>query len=224
MIKCEYRAKSTINIIVMLFITAFVSSCSLTTKTPTAGNEKAISAEEVAKVEIAKDRSVQLPQPSQLGYQVTASQLISAQWTTPKGKQVQQLPVQLEVSNSKIVLAGFSSWGTRLLSLSYQDNHIETKVMSGLDGVLPDPEQILFNLMITLWPKETWHAPLDNLGWQIVESDNQRVIVDETGQKVIEIEYQHQQPLKGTIRFTHKSLDYLIEIQTLNYQIQSAQQ
>lgn len=212
MIRYRYRAKSIINLVVMLFIVAFISSCSLTTKPSS------------AKVEITKDRFVQLPQPNQLGYQVTASQLISAQWTTAQGAQTQQLPVQLEVSNSKIVLAGFSSWGTRLLSLSYQDSQIETKVMNGLNGVLPDPEQILFNLMITLWPKSAWHAPLDDLGWSIIESDNQRIITDETGKAIIEINYQHKQPLKGTIRFTHKSLDYLIEIQTLNYQIQQKQQ
>ena len=41
-----------------------------------------------------------------------------------KKNQSNQLPIQLQITQDKLVLAGFSSWGTRLLSLTYQDNQL----------------------------------------------------------------------------------------------------
>ncbi|MEF1228732.1 DUF3261 domain-containing protein, partial [Vibrio fortis] len=124
-----------------------------------------------AMVTIDESTQVALPKPIQLGYELTASQLIAASW----GETQQQLPVQLQVNQNKVVLAGFSSWGTRILSLQYQDDTIETQVLTGLDDSLPAPEQVLFNLMLTLWPIEAWQNSMSDIGWHIVETANQRV-------------------------------------------------
>mgnify|MGYP003842839689 CR=1 FL=1 len=139
-------------------------------------------------VEISPNTFVTLPKPSQLGYQVTASQLISAHWQDDNGQHNQQLPVQLQVTDDKIVLAGFSSWGTRILSLNYQQDTIETSVLNGLENTLPKPEQILFNLMITLWPRNAWEAPLNKVKWQIIDDENRRTLINELGETVIVID------------------------------------
>ncbi|MFA0519778.1 DUF3261 domain-containing protein, partial [Vibrio sp. 10N.222.55.E8] len=76
--------------------------------------------------------------PDQLGYSLIASQLISATWQND----TQQLPVQVEITEGKVVLAGFSSWGTRILSLQYQNQQIDTQILSGLGAALPQPEQV----------------------------------------------------------------------------------
>ena len=96
-----------------------------------------------ASVSLDNDTELALPLPSELGYSFTASQLINATWKN----ETQQLPVQVEVTPDKVVLAGFSSWGTRILSLQYQNQVIDTQVLSGLGATLPQPEQVLFNLM-----------------------------------------------------------------------------
>ena len=169
-------------------------------------------------VEISPNTFVTLPKPAQLGYQVTASQLISAHWQDDSGQHNQQLPVQLQVTDDKIVLAGFSSWGTRILSLNYQQDTIETSVLNGLENTLPKPEQILFNLMITLWPRNAWEAPLNKVKWQIIDDDNRRTLINELGETVIVIDYQHPFAMKGDIRFHNQLLNYTITITTLSAQ------
>ncbi len=170
-------------------------------------------------VEIARDVWVDLPLPSQLEQSLNATQLISAQWQDEQGNmQTQQLPVQLQIDAQHIVLAGFSSWGTRLLSLDYDGETISTQVMSGLENTLPKPEQVLFNLMITLWPRSAWEAPLNKVRWSIIDDQHQRIIYNEAGESVLIIRYAGESPLEGDIHFENKPLNYSITIQTLSHQ------
>ena len=182
-----------------------VSACSLTPQSAT------------PVVQITQQEQVNLPTPSDLGYSLTASQLIEATWNSDEQKRTEQLPVQLQVSGDKLVLAGFSSWGTRILSLNYQDDEITTEVLSGLGGVLPPPEQVLFNLMITLWPVSAWEAPLNKVRWQIIDNYNTRAIFDNSGKKVIDIQYSNKDRLSGDIVFHHLIDNYTIKIKTLQF-------
>ncbi len=170
-------------------------------------------------VEISPDVWVELPKPIELGQSITASQLISARWLDEHGQmQAQQLPVQLQINNQHIVLAGFSSWGTRILSLDYNGENIETQVLSGLESTLPKPEQVLFNLMITLWPRNAWEAPLNKVRWAIVDEGNKRIVYNSNNQAVLEITYLGESPLEGDIQFLNIPLDYAITIKTLSHQ------
>lgn len=182
-----------------------VSACSLTPQSAT------------PVVQITQQEQVSLPTPGDLGYSLTASQLIEATWNSNKQKRTEQLPVQLQVSGDKLVLAGFSSWGTRILSLNYQDDEITTEVLSGLGGVLPPPEQVLFNLMITLWPVSAWEAPLNKVRWQIIDNYNTRAIFDNSGKKIIDIQYSNKDRLSGDIVFHHLIDNYTIKIKTLQF-------
>ncbi len=170
-------------------------------------------------VEISPEIWVDLPQPIELGESVSASQLISASWQDQQGKtQTQQLPVQLQIDDRHIVLAGFSSWGTRILSLDYNGQDIETQVLAGLENTLPKPEQVLFNLMITLWPLNAWEAPLNKVRWTIVDEGNKRIISNRDNEAVIEITYLGEAPFEGDIQFLNKPLNYAITIKTLSHQ------
>ncbi len=197
-------------VLALVLISSACSTMSTSTQSPSS-----------PKVEINPDVFITLPTPEQLGYSVTASQLITASWPSDdKSTNTQQtLPVHLEVSNDHLVLAGFSSWGTRILSLTYQNENIETSVLTGLEGSLPEPEQILFNLMITLWPLKAWEGPLNQVEWRISEEEKSRTIFDKNGDTVIHIEYQPSAPLSGLIQFTHQQLGYSISIQTLDVDI-----
>lgn len=168
-------------------------------------------------VVVAKQTQVNLPIPASLGYSLTTSQLIEAQWQNGAQTRSEQLPVQLQVSQDKLVLAGFSSWGTRILSLTYQNDSISTDVMSGLGGVLPQPEQVLFNLMITLWPSSAWEAPLNKVRWRMIDENNSRAIFDSVGEKVIDIHYSNKDRLVGEITFNHLIDNYTVKIKTLQF-------
>ncbi|MEZ8281821.1 DUF3261 domain-containing protein [Vibrio splendidus] len=194
----------TLKITFVTLVGLMLSACSMVSQQPTG-----------ASVSINKDTELALPLPAELGYSLTASQLISATWETD----TQQLPVQVEVTTDKVVLAGFSSWGTRILSLQYQNQVIDTQVLSGLGATLPQPEQVLFNLMLTLWPAEAWTQPLQNISWHLVDTDNTRTVFDDDQQAIIRIEYQakaNEPKLSGDIVFKHLIQGYTITIQTLN--------
>ena len=196
--------KNTIQITLGVVLGLLLSACSMVTQQPTG-----------ASVSIDNDTELALPLPSELGYSFTASQLINATWQN----ETQQLPVQVEVTPDKVVLAGFSSWGTRILSLQYQNQVIDTQVLSGLGATLPQPEQVLFNLMLTLWPTEAWTQPLQNISWHLVDTDNTRTVFDDDQQAIIRIEYQakaNEPKLSGDIVFKHLIQGYTITIQTLN--------
>ena len=193
----------TLKITFVTLVGVMLSACSMVSQQPTG-----------ASVSINNDTELALPLPAELGYSLTASQLISATWETD----MQQLPVQVEVTADKVVLAGFS-WGTRILSLQYQNQVIDTQVLSGLGATLPQPEQVLFNLMLTLWPTEAWTQPLQTIGWHLVDTDNTRTVFDDDQQAIIRIEYQakaNEPKLSGDIVFKHLIQGYTITIQTLN--------
>ena len=162
-------------------------------------------------VKIAPNTFVTLPTPAQLGYSLTASQLITATWK----KQSHQLPVQLQVDPKRVALAGFSSWGTRILSLDYKEQKIETYVMPGLGSTLPDPKQVLCNIMITLWPINAWQAPLKQVGWQLKKTPKHRQLIDSKGDIIVDIDYKNVDPLKGDILFINHQQHYTINIKTL---------
>ncbi|WP_245879921.1 DUF3261 domain-containing protein [Vibrio gangliei] len=186
-------------------------------------NAQQKNAEQQNKVQLDDNAWVSLPQPADLGYTLTASQLLSVSYQDQAHQQQsQQLPIQLQVSQDKVVLAGFSSWGTRLLSLSYHDQQFDTYVMTGLSDQLPKPEQVLFNMMITLWPIEVWQTRLAPLGWQLTETQTStgktRVLLNSDQKTVAEIHYANIEPLKGDITFINHVLNFTIVIKTLQYQ------
>jgi len=166
-------------------------------------------------VEITPDQVVTLPQPKDLQQNINVSQLITAQWG--EGNK-QKLLVQLQVDKQQVVLAGFSAWGVKLLSLTYYGeqakNKIETKVMTSLAGTLPNPQQVLFNVMLSIWPESSWEKPLTAIGWKLQESDLQRLLIDQNGKVVVVIDYERNPFLTGKITFKHKLLNYTVVIET----------
>jgi hypothetical protein len=166
-------------------------------------------------VEITPKQFVTLPQPEDLQQNINVSQLISAQWGE---ENKQQLLVQLQVDEQQVVLAGFSAWGVKLLSLTYYgeqaSNKIETNVMTSLAGTLPKPQQVLFNVMLSIWPQESWLSPLNAIGWKLQESDLQRLLIDQDDNVVVVIDYERKPFLTGKITFKHLLLNYTVIIET----------
>ncbi len=192
----------------VLSVALILSACSLN---PTLEQTTVTQTSDAVQVEVTTGVFVNLPQPKQLQQTLNVSQLISAQW----GETGQQkLLVQLQVDQKQVVLAGFSSWGARILSLEYSGIEIETYVLAGLAETLPKPEQVLFNVMLSIWPAEAWTEPLQQIGWQLVESDKQRLLLDQNKQTIVEISYETTPYLAGLITFKHIPLDYTIEIET----------
>lgn len=165
----------------------------------------------LVQVEVSQGVFISLPTPAQLQHSLTVSQLISAQWGE---QQQQQLLVQLQVDSEQVVLAGFSSWGARILSLNYTAGKIDTYIMPGLGESLPKPEQVLFNVMLAIWPAESWYTSLNSIGWRLQEQPLKRLLINSDNQVVVEISYTTTPHLAGLITFKHIPLNYTIKIET----------
>jgi len=192
---------------IVLFSSIILSACSLQPALKES-NQPVV-------VEISSGVFVSLPKPAQLKQVLNVSQLITAHWNKEgKGPLQQKLLVQLQVDQEQVVLAGFSSWGARILSLNYSAEQINTYVMTGLADTLPKPEQVLFNVMLSIWPVEAWIIPLQKIGWQLKETALQRLLIDDQGQVIVEINYQKKPYLTGLISFKHLILNYQVDIET----------
>ncbi|WP_325891702.1 DUF3261 domain-containing protein [Grimontia sp. NTOU-MAR1] len=165
-------------------------------------------------VEIAPDKFVSLPAPSDFQGTVSVNQLITAKWSDT----TQVLPVHLEITGSDVVLVGFSSWGTRLLTINYDGHTLEKENLTGLGVVMPDGKQVLMNLMLTLWPTSSWQTHLSQIGWQLVDDAATRTLIDENGETVVKIQYDEPKVAGGIpadIKFEQVRQHYQIQIQTL---------
>lgn len=165
------------------------------------------------RVEIDPEVSVMMPMPAELGYNLTASQLVTVEYDG----ETHQLPVQIEVDGNRVVLAGFSSWGQRIMSLTYENGKISTTVMKGLGQELPEPEQVLFNVMLSLWPSTAWKTPLEGIGWQLNEKVKKRELINHDQETVVTITYVTEPYLDGAIRLMNHQLNLKVTIKTLNY-------
>ena len=162
-------------------------------------------------VEIKENTFIRLPKVRELQKPLSVTQLVSAKWGD---KKTQNMVVQLEIDEQKVVFAGFSSWGAKLISLTYSDSAVESYVMAGLPDALPEPKMILMSLMLSMWPEEAWSAPLAEAGWKLKEGKLERALFDEKGKKVITINYTKRPITQSDIVFTHHSLNYVITIKT----------
>lgn len=167
--------------------------------------------QDAIQVEVSEKHFITLPLPAQLQQNVSVNQLISAQWGEEKQ---QKLLVQLQVDKHQVVFAGFSAWGMKLLSLHYSGEEIKTDLLAGLSESLPKPEQVLFNIMIAIWPVEAWQPSLDAIGWQLQEQGLQRLLLDENEKVIVRIDYQKTPYLDGKITLHHQVLDYTVVIET----------
>jgi hypothetical protein len=140
---------------------------------------------------------VVLPAPG-LSPAIDKQQLLTG---TFNGKS-QSLLVMLHADEQKITLAGLSSVGIRLFKLTYDENG------------LPPASQVLADVMLSLWPLETWRARLPN-GWTIVDKGNQRELRNASGKLVTEIAYLQRNGLREPISIQQHAFKYQITIQYL---------
>ncbi|MGI2259713.1 DUF3261 domain-containing protein [Shewanella sp. GXUN23E] len=167
-------------------------------------------------VELAPGVRITLPSPAEYGGSLSASQLIRISWQQEGKAQTRTLPVQLQITPQKLALAGFSSWGSRILSLTYENGQITTAVLPGLGDTLPKPEQVALNLMLTLWPISAWDKALAGTGWQLQQQGLSRQLLSPEGLPMIRIDYSAADKLAGPISFRDNALGLTITITTLS--------
>lgn len=159
---------------------------------------------------LTKDVKVNLPSPT-LKQTYQDQQLLTFNY---KGQQHSLITIVNADSDSLHVI-GLSTLGIRLFNIDYQNNTITTK-QNIIINELPPASQILSDIMLSIYPIEQWQSVLPT-GWQLIDYDQQRLLINDQKQTVIEISY--QQPLSSQIRkptnIKHYIFGYQIAISSM---------
>ena len=91
---------------------------------------------------------------------------------------------------------------------------------AGALGALPPANQVLADVLLSYWPRESWQAVLP-AGWQLIDQPLRRELRDEKGELVSEITYQQQVGDRNPVRLWQHAFDYQLTIQTLPPQTSS---
>ncbi|QBH98568.1 DUF3261 domain-containing protein [Limnobaculum zhutongyuii] len=158
---------------------------------------------------LKRGTKVTLPAPtlaSPLHYQ----QLLTA---TVEGKS-QSMLVLLDADQDKITLAALSPVGIRLFKLTYDATGIHTEQSISLPQ-LPPAEQVLADIMLSYWPIADWQAHLPE-GWQLSDQQNQRILTDNKGNVISEIQYLSENNRRKPVLITQHHFGYQISIQNVD--------
>ena len=132
------------------------------------------------------------------------------------------LLVVMEADGQRLSLVGFSLLGVRLFRVEYRVDGIRVEQLPALAalGALPPANQVLADVLLSYWPRETWQAVLP-AGWQLIDQPLRRELRNEKGELVSEITYQPQAGDRNPVRLWQHAFDYQLTIQTLPPQTSS---
>ena len=164
---------------------------------------------------------VALPAPTRAS-SLHVEQILTAQIKGSSKEQGHSLLVVMEADGQRLSLVGFSLLGVRLFRVEYGVDGIRVEQLPALAalGALPPANQVLADVLLSYWPRESWQAVLP-AGWQLIDSPLRRELRDEKGELVSEITYQPQAGDRNPVRLWQHAFDYQLTIQTLPPQASS---
>ncbi|KQN44099.1 hypothetical protein ASE93_15775 [Serratia sp. Leaf50] len=151
---------------------------------------------------------VSLPTP-RLNEKLDQQQLLTG---TVDGKQ-QSLLVLLNANGQTLQLAGLSPLGIRLFKVLYDSSGIHTEQTINI-AQLPPANQVLADIMLSYWPINRWQ-PLLPAGWKLVDQGAQRVLFDESGLAVTQIDYVTENGKRQPVAITQHVFHYHIAIKNV---------
>ena len=162
-----------------------------------------------------------IPAPHTYGKQLFSSHVLTAEWkVNATQRQRQQIPVNLQVTANSTFLDASTSWGTRLLTMTYRNGKLVTEMHAELNQNMPAPGNLLQDLSISLWPEQGLQEELALRNWRLVDTEGQRTIYDSEGEVLITVIYTDSvQPLNGFIQFEHHQQEFTLQIQTLKHSL-----
>ncbi len=121
------------------------------------------------------------------------------------------LVVILESDGTVLKLAGLTVHGLRLFSASYDGYSLNIDKLAADN--LPDPNQMLSDVMLSLYPKDIFDLPA---GFTLSDTNLTRTLKDPSGKAVLEISYRNLQGDLMPIRIKHLVFNYEINLTYLD--------
>ncbi|HZB90198.1 MAG TPA: DUF3261 domain-containing protein [Stellaceae bacterium] len=133
-------------------------------------------------VEIAPHLRFRIPSPGELGYSISAEQLVTARYRD----QVRSFEAHLSVAPDHLVLIGFDPFGGRALTVTWGADAIRFETEPGLPEGL-NPGNILADLAIVYWPAAAVRRALP-AAVELRTGERSRSIIAD-GREIIRVDY-----------------------------------
>jgi hypothetical protein len=119
----------------------------------------------------------------------------------------------VDVDAERLTLVGLSAQGQRWFSLRYDGRSLETQI-SPQAPELFDPQRMLADLQLALWPLAALQQAFADSGWQVSEPAPATRRLRRDGRLVAEVHYGGADPWNGRLWFSHFASGYTLAVQS----------
>jgi hypothetical protein len=166
------------------------------------------------KVEIIPGQWIQLPQPKQLAFNITAAQILTAKYKIKNKTYSYTSQVQVEKTPQHLILVAVAGWGGELFSIYYNGITIKTSSLpmehAGL-GI----QHVLSDFILIYADKNLLDNILKSTNIKLKINKQQRIFLLHN-KPIITIHYQNANPWQGNIVLHNLKLNYTIKITTIS--------
>lgn len=173
------------------------------------------------KVELLTGQWVQLPKPSQLAFNVVATQILTAEYKAFNHSHNNTSQVQVEKTPQRLVLIALAGWGGELFSINYDGAKIKTSSLS-IPNLSIGLKHVLTDFILTYASAAEVENLLKTTEIQVVFKPHQRIFILHD-KPVIKIDYENIDPWKGTVVLHNFKYNYSIKIVTVAADMKNVQ-
>lgn len=165
-------------------------------------------------VEIVPGQSVQLPTPTQLNLNRSATQIVSAQYSVKGVVQNYSSEVHVEANSKKLLLVAVSGWGGQLFMINYNGKTIKSSSLPMPNATI-GIQHTLTDFIFTYASPQLLQTMLKPTAITVDIKTLQRIFsVDH--KPILQIDYQNTDPWQGKVVIHNIPLNYTVTIQTLS--------
>lgn len=167
-------------------------------------------------VTLAPGQTVELPTPDQLGFNVTATQVLTAEYLADGRPSSYTTQVQIEKTPKRLVLVAVAGWGGEIFSIDYHGKKIDASSLPMPNSAM-GIQHVLSDFIFTYAPANLLKKLLKSTDVRLIVKKNERLFLLKN-KPILTIKYQYKNPWKGKVVLHNVKLNYTIKISTISYQ------
>lgn len=161
-------------------------------------------------INIGDQQPITLPTPAELHMQLTATQLLSAQY----GQKQYTTQVQVEATPQHLVLVALSGWGGQVFAIDYDGKQIHNSSLP-MKNSQAGIHHVLTDFIFTYASPDVINTMLQGTSLTLNTTPKQRQILQQ-GKPIIQIDYQYTNPWQGQVTLKNLALHYTVTITTVS--------
>jgi hypothetical protein len=141
--------------------------------------------------------------------------------TVDHQRQKHRVRTLLQVDPNEVKLAGFSTLSVPLFTVTWNGDELKSESMTGLDKASIQPQSVMTDMMLALWPASSLTPLLAEKEWRLVSEENRRQFYDLANDLVMSIEYDNHHSANGSISVSYPKYGVSYQLQTLQWKVVS---